>query len=122
MRGKGAPSWRRHGFESDFQSRQPRQAARERAHIPWTRGIERNPRQQPLQVQNAAECPPCFLAFQQIAVRFGNRFVTRADLRRCIQRPQNCCPQQPLAHRRQAGIEGAKQGDAVVLAGKQRLH
>ena len=85
-------------------------------------GVERDARQQAFEVENAVKGTAHLFALHQVAVRLRRQL--RSALRSAAlsyKRTQDGGAQQALAHGRAAGIEGVKEGGAVVLAGKQRL-
>ena len=66
-RNQFAPQRSGHRLQRSLQSRQPRQACRQRAHIARSGGIQTQPRQQPLQIENPVKRSPYLLALHQIA-------------------------------------------------------
>ena len=113
-----------HRFEGRPQSRQAAQARPEGAHVARSRRIQGKPRQQPLQVQKPGKGPANLLAPHQIADGLADGLVAAFQSFRIHQRPQNRRPQEALAHRRLAGVQGVEERRPAVLPRtlKERLY
>ena len=93
MAGQLPPFDRLHCVQRRLQARQPTQTRGQRPHVTRPCRIQRQPRQQPLQIEYSAKGPANLLSPHQVPMRLRDRLIACLQSLRIGQRTQDRRPQ-----------------------------
>jgi hypothetical protein len=98
------------GFEAGLQPGNPVQRAPESQHVARPRRAERDPGEQPLDVENVSQTLPQFGAQNGLLQELAHRVQPLADLGRVHRGPQQSLAKQPASHARKRSVQRGEQG------------